>query len=92
MADRNAHLKRFVKFAAKRDPNLALKVEGLQGAERTRDLGISSLKMIMILAEYMIVYGSPGLAFRPEWVASLDDLDGLAGVLEEIEAGAPIGA
>jgi hypothetical protein len=56
-----------------------------QGARRRDDLGITSLEIIMLIANYMSLRGADTAGFKPEWVTQLDDVAGIVLVMAEID-------
>jgi hypothetical protein len=42
--------------------------------------------MIMVLLNYIKKYTNGSVTLRPEWVLRLNDLDGIASVLRDIDA------
>lgn len=49
------------------------------------DLGISSLEVIVLVANYMGLRGVDTAGFKPEWVSQLDDIAGILSVMREID-------
>jgi len=55
-------------------------------AARTRDdLGLNSLQVILIMVNYLAATGGEH-AFQPDWVARLEDVDGIASVMRDIDS------
>jgi hypothetical protein len=58
--------------------------QALRAQHRT-DLGISSLEVILLVANYMSLRGADTAGFKPEWVVQLDDIAGIVLVMREID-------
>lgn len=54
-------------------------------AQRRTDLGITSLEVIMLVANYMSLRAVDTGGFKPEWVTQLDDIAGIVLVMREID-------
>lgn len=67
--------------------------EQVASARSRADLGLTSLHVILVMANYTSEH-APDVAFRPEWVARLEDVEGIVAVMREIDslALAPAGA
>jgi hypothetical protein len=59
-------------------------VENLEAGTSRADLGISSLNVIALIANYLET-SAPGVTLDPKWVPALDDVEGIAWVLREID-------
>jgi len=60
------------------------------GLSSTRDeLGITSLSVIMLVANYMERVGGADQAFDPDWVHRLNDVGGIIQVMRLIDTGRP---
>jgi hypothetical protein len=55
-------------------------------AQTRQDLGITSLTMVLLLANYIEKHTNNTVTLQPEWVSRLGDVDGIASVLREIDA------
>jgi hypothetical protein len=62
--------------------------EQIARAKTREELGISSLNMIIVLMNYIKKYTDGSVTLRPEWVLRLNDVDGIASVLRDIDAAA----
>lgn len=69
-----------------------LTYEQIVSAQTRQELGISSLNIIVVLSRYIDEHANGSVAIRPEWVSRLDDVDGIASVLREIDASALVPA
>jgi hypothetical protein len=61
-------------------------VDALSTAKTRNDLGISSLSVILLVANYMDSAGLAGDDFNPEWIEKLDVVDGIVSIFREIDA------
>jgi hypothetical protein len=56
-----------------------------RAARGRNDLGITSLEIIMLIANYMSARGVDTDGFQPEWVSRLDDVEGIVWVMAQID-------
>lgn len=89
MDDTDDYLRRFVDFATEQNMVSGLDPAEVAPSTRRDELGISSLNIILLLANYMKERGASELAFRPEWVARLDVVEGILAVMREVDQAAP---
>jgi hypothetical protein len=76
----------FAEFLATQPMTSDVTYERVAQARTREDLGISSLNMILVLANYIKERTNDTVALRPEWVSQLTDMDGIVSVLREIDA------
>jgi len=86
--DADDYRHKFAEFLSTQPAGADLTYEQIVGAQSRQELGISSLTMIVLLMNYIKKYTNGGVAVRPEWVPRLNDIDGIASVLREIDASA----
>jgi hypothetical protein len=79
--------RKLAEFLATRPETGELTYEQIVQARSREELGISSLNMILVLMGYIDKYANGTATVRPEWVSRLDDVDDIASVLREIDAG-----
>lgn len=60
-------------------------VATLRAASRREELGITSLGVILLVANYMEAHGGADAEFDPDWIPRLDDMQGIFSVLREID-------
>jgi hypothetical protein len=77
--------RKFAEFLALQPGMTDLTAEQITQAQTREELGISSLNMILVLMNYIDKYADGKVAIRPEWVSSLDNVDGITSVLHEID-------
>lgn len=82
---RDDYVTKLVEAAAGADLGIELSAEDVRGATARQELGISSLGVILVVATYLRTATGGGMTVRPEWVARLDDVEGILAVLEEID-------
>jgi hypothetical protein len=85
MPDEQTNLRKLAEFARTQPSTSELGYDDFAQATTRAELGISSLSVIMLIVEY-INANAPGVAVRPEWVARLETVAGIASVIGEIEA------
>jgi hypothetical protein len=76
----------FAEFLATQPATSDVTYEQVAQAQTREELGISSLNMIMVLANYIKERTNDTVVLRPEWVSRLNDMDGVVFVLREIDA------
>ncbi len=86
--DADEYRHRVAEFLATQPTGTDLTYEQILRAQSRQELGISSLNMIVMLMNYIKKYTNGGVTVRPEWVPRLNDIDGIASVLREIDASA----
>ena len=64
-----------------------LDVEALSSARTRSDLGIASLQIILLMVQYGEAAGD--VTFKPEWVARVEEVEGIVSVMREIDSLAP---
>jgi len=62
-----------------------IELDALKGAKKRDELGITSLGVIMLVANYMESIGVSNGEFNPDWIERLDDVAGIVSVLREID-------
>jgi hypothetical protein len=92
MEDSDSYLRKFVDFATDQGMVSGLGYGDVGLTTRREELGISSLNIILLVANYMKERVSGDLDFKPEWVAKLNQVDGIIAVLQEIDAACLEGA
>jgi hypothetical protein len=78
--------RKFADFLATQPITSDITYDQVVRAQSRDELGISSLNMILVLVNYINEYTNDTVTLRPEWVSRLDDVDGIASVLREIDA------
>lgn len=78
------YLRKLADFARTQPATGELSYQDFAQATTRMELGISSLNVIMLIVGYVNA-NAPGVAIRPEWVARLETIDGIASVIGEIE-------
>jgi hypothetical protein len=78
--------RKFAEFLALQPGMTDLTTEQIIQAQSREELGITSLNMILVLMNYIEKYADGNVTIRPEWVSSLDNVDGITSVLREIDA------
>jgi hypothetical protein len=86
--DADDYRHKFAEFLATQPVGADLTYEQIVRAQSRAELGISSLNMIIVLMDYIKKYTNGTVTIRPEWVLRLNDVDGIASVLREIDASA----
>lgn len=61
-------------------------LDRFRAAERRADIGLGSLEVIMLIANYMTERGLDTANFSPDWVVRLDRITGIVAVLHDIDA------
>jgi hypothetical protein len=84
-ADTDEYLKKFVDFLGTQDVGRDLTYDDIAQARTRDELGISSLNIILVVANYIKEQAGGEVTFKPEWVAKLDDVDGILSVMREID-------
>jgi hypothetical protein len=84
--DTDDYRHKFAEFLATQPIGADLTHEQIVQAHSRDQLGISFLNMIMVLLNYIKKYTNGTITLRPEWVLRLNDLDGIASVLRDIDA------
>jgi hypothetical protein len=60
-------------------------IDAVRAARSREDLGITSLGVIMLVANYMEAHGVANAEFNPDWITKLDSIDGIIAVFREID-------
>ncbi len=76
---------KFAEFLTTQAAGDGLSCEQIVQADSRKELGISSLNMIVVLLNYIKKHTNSGITVRPEWVLRLNDVDGIISVLREID-------
>jgi hypothetical protein len=85
VADTVEDRRHLAEFLATQSGLEAITVDQVEGARTRQDLGITSLQVILVMVNYLAAVNNE-LAFRPEWVSRLDEIDGIASVMREIDS------
>lgn len=85
MYDDDGYLGKLAGFLATQSGLGAITVDDLAPARTRDELGIGSLQIILVMANYSAA-AEGDVMFRPEWVARLEDVDGIVSVMREIDA------
>ncbi len=72
------------RFINAQDHLANVRLEDLEGASRREQLGITSLGVIMLVANYMEAHGVSHAGFNPDWVNKLDSIEGIISVFRDI--------
>ncbi len=83
--DSERYVQKFVDFVATQDFVEKVDFDNVVRARHRDELGISSLNIILLVANYMEETGKGEMSFEPAWVARLNDVDGIISVLHEID-------
>lgn len=86
--DADDYRHKFAEFLVTQPMGGDLAYEQIVRAQSREELGITSLNMIVVLLNYIKKYTNDTVTLRPEWVLRLNDVDGIASVLREIDASA----
>ena len=84
------HRQKFADFLVTQPMGAELGHEQIVRAQTRDELGISSLNMIIVLMNYIKKYTDGSVTLKPEWVLRLNDVDGIASVLRDIDATEPV--
>jgi len=84
--DADDYRHKFAEFLTTEPLGADLTYEQVVQARTRQELGISSLNMIIVLLNYIKKHTNGTVTVRPEWVPRLNDIDGIASVLREIDA------
>lgn len=60
-------------------------LEPLRTACKRDELGITSLGIIMLVANYMEANGVPNAEFNPDWINDFETVDGILSVMRAID-------
>jgi hypothetical protein len=85
MLEQQDYLAKLKDFIGRQDYLKNVQTDSLSAGSKRSDLGITSLDVIMIVANYMESSGGNG-TFHPDWISKLDDVGGIIEVLREIDA------
>lgn len=77
---------RFCSFLGTQEHLERIELDALKAASTRDQLGITSLGVILLIANYMEASGVPNDDFDPDWIGRLDDVEGIFSVLREIDA------
>jgi hypothetical protein len=86
--DPDGYLHKLVDFLHTQSVGQGLTYDDVAGTSRREELGISSLDIILVVSNYLNAHAGGKIAFQPEWVFKLDDVDGIVSVLREIDQAA----
>lgn len=82
----SAERRKLADFLATQPMTSEITHEQVLAAGSREDLGITSLNMIVLLLSYIHEFTGDTVELRPEWVSRLGDVDGIVGVLHDIDA------
>ena len=86
MDEREAYLAKLCAFLKTQDyVQNEIGIETLRAASRRDEIGITSLGVIMLVANYMEQSGIPNAEFNPDWIEHFDYVDGIVSALREID-------
>lgn len=77
-------IRKFVDFARAQDQTLDLTYDDVAHSSTRAELGISSLSMLILVANYIEANGNRA-ALIPEWVPMLDEVEGILSVFSQID-------
>ena len=60
-------------------------LDALRAARRRDELGITSLGIIMLVANYMEVNGVPNAEFQPDWINEFETVSGILSIMRAID-------
>jgi hypothetical protein len=78
-------VKNFVDFALVQGLAPGLTYGDVAQSKTRAELGISSLNMIILIANYVEEKTGGSLSLEPEWVPLLDEVEGILSVISEID-------
>ncbi len=81
----NDYRVRIREFINTRDYIEPVEHDKMNNASHRDDIGLSSLSVIMLVADFMKDQGVEGQSFQTDWVFKLDQIDGICSVFQEIE-------
>ncbi|MGW7489037.1 hypothetical protein [Streptomyces sp. NPDC054786] len=81
----NANLRKFVDFLGTQPVAREVTYDDVAQAKTRDELGISSLNMILIVANYIKEHAGNTVVLKPDWVSRLNDVDGILSVFQEID-------
>jgi hypothetical protein len=86
MEEREEYLTKLCAFLKTQDyVQSEIGIEALRAARRRDEIGITSLGVIMLVANYMEQSGIPNVEFNPDWIEHFDYVDGIVSTLREID-------
>ncbi|MCK7624972.1 hypothetical protein MUU72_17975 [Streptomyces sp. RS10V-4] len=81
----DAELRKFADFLATQPAAAGVTYDDVARAKTREELGISSLNMILIIANYIKEHTGGTVTLKPEWVSRLNDVEGIVAVFREID-------
>jgi hypothetical protein len=84
LEDENNYREKFLNFAISEGFLSSVSADDVARSSTRDDLGLSSLNVILLIVNYL-KQNSRDVTLDPEWVASLDDVDGIISVMREID-------
>ena len=85
MTDNDEYLDVLCAFINIQDYLGRVSVDALRTSRTREELGITSLAVIMLVANYMQASGVSHMEFNPDWVGKLDYVEGIVAVFREID-------
>jgi hypothetical protein len=77
-------IRKFVDFVRAQDQGVDLTYDDVAHSKTRAELGISSLSMLILVANYIEANGNR-VALTPDWVPMLDDVEGILAVFSQID-------
>ena len=62
-----------------------IELDTVRTARKRDELGITSLGIIMLVANYMEAQGVPNAEFNPDWINDFETVDGILSVMRAID-------
>jgi hypothetical protein len=85
MPDADTYRHKLADFLRLQPATQGLTHEDVAQATTRDELGISSLNVILLIAEYIKSEAGGRIALQPEWVSRLETIDGIISVIQEID-------
>ncbi|HEV2377239.1 MAG TPA: hypothetical protein VGS19_34385 [Streptosporangiaceae bacterium] len=84
-SDAGEALQHFVDFLQTSDLGPSLSYEDVSQCTTRAELGISSLTILLLIANYIDANTGGAITLQPEWVPRLDEVEGILSVIAEID-------
>jgi hypothetical protein len=78
-------LRNFVDFLESSDLAPSLTCQDVSQCRTRAELGISSLNILLLIANYIETNAGGAITLQPEWVPRLDEVEGILSVIAEID-------
>jgi hypothetical protein len=84
--DEDAYLSKVLDFINNQPYLQAISMDALKRSSKTKDIGMTSLGAIALVASYLTSRGLKDSDLKPEWVPALDEVGGIVSVFREIDS------